>query len=149
MTPQNSFLGVGWRWPLGVGRSGSVAMSAGLDQVEQAMFLILSTEPGERPMRPEFGARLRRFVFAMVNASTAAAIAAEARSALERWEPRVVVDDVDVSTDSDNPALLWVDVTYTVKATNDRRNLVCPFYVIPSHGDEVPALAGPGGGASR
>lgn len=138
----NAFLGTGWRWPVGVTATGGVAMSSGIDAVEQALYLILSTEPGERPMRPEFGARLRRFVFAAADAETAALVADETRAALTRWEPRIAVADVDVSTDSDDPSLLWVDVRYVVRHTNDRRNLVFPFYVIPEH-DQPPAL-GPG-----
>jgi hypothetical protein len=50
-----------------------------------------------------------------------------------RWEPRVEVDDVDVYPDDAEPGLLYVDVHYTVKATNDERNLVFPFYTIPEN----------------
>jgi hypothetical protein len=33
--------------------------------------------------------------------------------------------------DDDENALVRVEISYTVRATNDRRNLVYPFYVIP------------------
>jgi phage baseplate assembly protein W len=138
----NSFLGTGWDWPIEVDATGSVAMVSGIEQLEQAMYLVLSTEPGERPMRPEFGCRLRQYVFAPANATTASLIAGEARSALTRWEPRVAVEDIEVSTDHDDPAVLWVDVTYTVRTTNNRRNLVFPFYVIPG-AEESPTAADP------
>jgi hypothetical protein len=36
-----------------------------------------------------------------------------------------------VTMDRVNPALLYIDVRYSIKATNDPRNLVFPFYVIP------------------
>ncbi len=142
MAATNAFLGVGWHWPLGVDATGAIALSSGTDQVEQAIYLILSTEPGERPMRPEFGCRLRQFVFAPGTAETAALVAGEARSALVRWEPRVLVEDVEVSTDVDDPAVLWVDVVYTVRSTNNRRNLVFPFYVIPAHDAAYDELTG-------
>lgn len=140
----NSFVGTGWRFPIDLDITGAIAMSSGTSDLEQAMYLILSTGPGERPMRPEFGCRLAQFVFAPGNATTAALMAAEVRWALLRWEPRVDVEDVVVSTDPDDAATLWIDIRYTVKATNDRRNLVFPFYVIPEHGsspleDALPA----------
>jgi phage baseplate assembly protein W len=103
------------------------------------MYLILSTTPGERPMRPEFGARLAQFVFASSDATTAGLVAAEVQTALTQWEPRVVVEQVVVSTDADEPATLWIDITYSVRSTNDRRNLVFPFYVIPENEDALAA----------
>lgn len=133
MSEHHSFVGAGWQWPLETDPTGSIALVGGTRELEQAMYLILSTNPGERPMRPEFGARLRRFVFSSGDATTAGLIAAEVQQALTRWEPRVAVQEVRVTTDPDDPTTLWIDITYVVRSTNDRRNLVFPFYVIPDH----------------
>ena len=99
------------------------------------MRLILATAPGERPMRPEFGCGVHDYVFAGTDASSAHAIAAEVRKSLLRWEPRVIVEEVDVVPDDDDAALLYITVHYRPKATNDPRNLVFPFYTIPSEGE--------------
>ncbi|MGH3157369.1 MAG: GPW/gp25 family protein [Streptosporangiaceae bacterium] len=48
-----------------------------------------------------------------------------------RWEPRVDITDVDVTPGDAELGLLYIDIKYVVKATNDRRNLVFPFYTIP------------------
>ncbi len=56
----------------------------------------------------------------------------EVRASLERWEPRIEVEEVAVSPDPDDPTVLFVDVSYTVSGTNDPRNLVFPFYSIPA-----------------
>lgn len=138
MSVRNSFIGTGWRWPVELDATGRVAMVSGATDLEQAMYLILSTTPGERPMRPEFGCRLAQFVFAPGNASTAGLIAAEVRTALARWEPRATVADVQVSTDPDDPCALWIAISYVVRTTNDRRNLVVPFYVVPDHVTPLP-----------
>lgn len=135
----HAFVGAGWHWPVETDPTGAFALTSGSALLEQAMYLVLSTSPGERPMRPEFGARLRQFVFESGDATTAGRLAAEVRSALVRWEPRVEVGDVVVTIDPDDPATLWIDVAYEVRSTNDRRNLVFPFYVIGRHeqaGDE-------------
>ena len=44
----------------------------------------------------------------------------------------MTVEQVDITTDADDPSTLWIDIGYTVRSTNDRRNLVFPFYVIPA-----------------
>jgi len=127
----DELIGTGWNWPVGPDRAGGIAMVSGVADLERALYLILSTHPGERPMRPEFGCRLRDFVFEPADATTAGLIAHEVRRSLQRWEPRAAVEEVLVTADADDPSLLWVDIAFTVLATYDRRNLVFPFYVIP------------------
>jgi phage baseplate assembly protein W len=72
-------------------------------------------------------------VFAPADAATAGQIAYEVRIALERWEPRITLTDVVVSFDRADEGMLLIDVRYTLRGTNDPRNLVFPFYVIPPH----------------
>ena len=131
MSSANSFIGVGWQWPIELNATGTVAMVSGTTDLEQSMQLVLATTPGERPMRPEFGCHLSEFVFAPGNAATASLLAAEVRASLTRWEPRVEIGDVRVNTDPADRSTLWIDIEYTVRSTNDRRNLVFPFYAIP------------------
>ncbi|MFF4282787.1 GPW/gp25 family protein [Streptomyces kronopolitis] len=127
------FTGRGWAWPMAVNPSGGVAMADGSSDLEQSIRLILGTEPGERPMRPEFGCAIRDQVFGSFDASTSGAIAQEVRRALDRWEPRIVVNEVDVVQSAGEQEVLHIHVSYHVAKTNSRRNLVHPFYVIPIH----------------
>lgn len=130
----DDFIGRGWLFPLDVTANGTIATIGGPRKLEQAMTLVLSTYPGERPFRPAFGSRLRDFTFEGATADVMAAIEREVRKSLDFWEPRVVVRDVTVAADLDRPNLLNIDITYVVKGENDERNLVHPFYTIP---DEV------------
>jgi uncharacterized protein len=127
------FIGSGWAFPVGVDDTGQIALVSGCREIEQAMRLILSTYPGERPMRPRFGSRLRDFIFDGATWENATAIAAEVRAALRQWEPRANVTDVVVTPEAAEPGVLTIDIMYTVKGTNDPRNLVFPFYTIPVH----------------
>jgi phage baseplate assembly protein W len=129
MTEQ--FIGRGWAFPLRVDATGGIALVSREQEIEEAIRLILGTSPGERPMRPEFGCRIHEHLFASADSETANAITREVRAALQRWEPRIEVADVVVSFDGLDHTLLYIDVRYSIKATNDRRNLVFPFYVIP------------------
>jgi phage baseplate assembly protein W len=132
MANTSDFIGSGWAFPLRVDVTGGIALVSRERELEEAMRVILSTAPGERPMRPEFGCGIHNYIFAGGDGETATAIAYEVRKALLRWEPRVLIDDVVVSPDDDEPSLLYIDVRYRPKATNDPRNLVFPFYTIPS-----------------
>jgi phage baseplate assembly protein W len=108
------FIGAGWAFPLGVGPQGGIALVRREVELEQAMRLILSTYPGERPMRPEFGSRIRDFVFRSVNVDTIAELSQEVRNALLRWEPRVDIEAVLVIPDPNDQGALYIDIQYVV-----------------------------------
>jgi phage baseplate assembly protein W len=134
MTESNSALvGRGWAFPLAVDVNGGIRIVGGVDEIEQAVYLILATTPGERPMRPEFGCNLADFVFEPIEPSTFGRIAFAVEQALRRWEPRIDVDDVTVGPDPDREGAVLIVVTYRISNTYDRRSLVVPFYVIPEH----------------
>ncbi|MEU9663564.1 GPW/gp25 family protein [Streptomyces chartreusis] len=127
----SEFTGTGWSFPLRVDSNGGIAMLTGAEKLEQAMCLVLTTYPGERPMRPGFGSRLRDFVFAGTDQGTLDEISREVLTSLTMWEPRTRVDDIEVTISPDDSCLVQIDIAYTIKTTNDRRNLVFPFYTIP------------------
>jgi phage baseplate assembly protein W len=127
----HEFVGAGWAFPLQLDQNGSFALVSDEREIEQAIRLIIGTAPGERPMRPEFGCAIHDFVFAQANASTAGQIAAEVQASLQRWEPRIEVDDVLVTIEETDHSVLYIDIQYHIRNTNDPRNLVFPFYTIP------------------
>lgn len=124
------FVGRGFAWPLGVDHTGSLRMTTGSD-VADSISVVLMTAPGERLMRPQFGCRIWDLLFEPVTANLVGLIRQAVRDALAQWEPRIEVEDVRPVPDEDNPGLVRIEIDYRVRATNDRRNLVYPFYVIP------------------
>jgi phage baseplate assembly protein W len=125
-------IGSGLAFPLQVDRRGGIALARDETDIEQAIELILATAPGERPMRPEFGCGVHDFVFDSIDASTVGRMELAIRDALDRWEPRVIVDTVEFNLDEVAEGRLIIDIGYHVRATNNMRNLVYPFYVIPA-----------------
>lgn len=129
---RNEFVGRGWGFPLRTEPNGSMALVSDHHEIEEAIRLVLATSPGERPMRPEFGCRIHDYVFAPVSATTAGALEFEVRESLDRWEPRISVEDVRVLFDADDQSTVYIDIDYVVGDANDPRNLVFPFYTIPA-----------------
>jgi len=129
-------LGTGIFFPLQVDHWGRLALARDETDVEQALWLILSTAPGERPMRPEFGCAVHDLVFDRIDGETIGRIEREIRVALDRWEPRVECDSVDFDYTEADDGKLVVELGYRVRATNEVRNLVYPFYVVPAEAGE-------------
>jgi phage baseplate assembly protein W len=128
-------IGRGWDFPTRVGAAGGIRLAGGGDEVDASIRMILSTSPGERVMRPAFGCAIWDHVFAPLHGGTLGLLEQATRDALAQWEPRIDVEAVTVAAD-DAHAVARIGIDYTVRATNDRRNLVYPFYVIPH--EEIP-----------
>lgn len=125
-------IGSGLAFPLQVDRRGGIALARDETDIEQAIELILATAPGERPMRPEFGCGVHDFVFDTIDATTIGKMELAIREALDRWEPRVIVETVEFDLDEIADGRLIIDIGYRIRVTNTIRNLVYPFYVIPA-----------------
>jgi phage baseplate assembly protein W len=127
--PARAFLGVGWAFPVRLAAGGAIAEAVFDADIAQAIRIILLTSPGERVMRPDFGAGLNDFVFEPVSVATIERVKARVTAALVAWEPRIDVLDVTVTTDPATRNCLLIDMSYRVRATNTRQNLVYPFFL--------------------
>ncbi len=129
MTTQ--IIGRGWAFPPQIGPRGGPALTSERTEIDQAIYIILSTSPGQRVMRPTFGCRLHELVFAPNNSHTVAQARRCVEQALGMWEPRINVIRVNVQPDPEEPNRLLIEIEYKVKATHNQRSLVYPFYLIP------------------
>jgi uncharacterized protein len=129
-------LGSGLAFPLNIDPHGAIALARGEEDVDQAIALILSTAPGERPMRPEFGCQVHDFIFDTLDAATVGKMESAIRAALDRWEPRIEVERVEFDLTRSGDGEVLSTISYRLRATNNKRNLVYPFYVIPAEETE-------------
>jgi phage baseplate assembly protein W len=133
LTTRTDHVGRGWSFPLELTSGGSFRLVSGAAELDAAIRLILGTRPGERVLRPDFGCAMWAQTFAPLTDSTVGLVVQAVREAVERWEPRVDLEQVHGEPDHEQ-ACIAVTVEYRVRATNDHRSLVYPFYVIPREG---------------
>jgi len=135
MSDPSDFIGRGISFPFRVDQSGSIATSSGVEDIDSSIRMILTTAPGERLMRPHFGCKIWELLFEPINANTLGLMSEAVREAIGRWEPRVTLEDVRLDPSQQDVGAVFINIDYVVRATNDRRNLVYPFYVIPREDD--------------
>ncbi len=123
------FLGVGWTSPVKLNKAGQVEMARYEDCVRQSILMILGTAKGNRIMRPDFGCGIHDLVFANNSPGTIGQVISEVRQALIQWEARIDVLEVDAYPDETQPNRLLIQINYQVRTTNNRFNLVYPFYL--------------------
>jgi hypothetical protein len=129
MATSSKLLGRGWTFPFTLDERGEVALSDGEADIQEAIWMILSTAFGERLMHPDFGCGIHDLVFAPNNTGTAGLARFYVQDALVRWEPRIDVEEVEVQADPAQAELLLISVSYRVRMTDSRYNLVYPFYL--------------------
>jgi phage baseplate assembly protein W len=111
------------RTGLQIGPNGGIGMVDEQGSLRQSILLLLSTRPGERVMRPDYGCDLHRLIFSPNDDTTAGLAMHYVTRALERWEPRVDIVHLDAAADDDYPERLILVLEYRVRASQRRDTL--------------------------
>ncbi|MBQ9818508.1 MAG: GPW/gp25 family protein [Proteobacteria bacterium] len=126
---KNNIIGSGFSFPMQVDALGGTEMSSDDANIRQSMMLILGTAPGERMMRPTFGCGIHDILFEPNTAITAAKIEYEVKRSIMEFEPRVADIEVVAQPDEEELSRMNVTISYTIRKTNTKANLVYPFYL--------------------
>ena len=104
-------------------------MVSGTDDIEQSLQILLSTQLGERVMQDEFGCDLNSMLFAEIDQSLMNSLTGLISDAILYHEPRIKMEDLEISESEAERGLLLISMDYTVRSTNSRYNMVYPFYL--------------------
>lgn len=106
------------------------------EDIRQAIGIILSTKRGERIMRPEFGCDIYHYAFGTMDYTTLCLMENAVAEAIIRWEPRIRDLDVRAEIAEDQDGMVRIQIGYHVRSTNNRFNIVYPFYLSEGTGGE-------------
>ena len=124
------FIGVGWGFPVKKDEeTNRLSLAVHEDSIKQAIRIIISTAKGERVMRPDFGCGIHELVFAPNDAATRGLAESHVSEALRVWEPRIEVLDISVRAAGAQREAMNINIDYRVRTTDNRFNLVYPFYL--------------------
>lgn len=125
----DAHLGRGIAFPLRTTVQGGLQLSDAGQNLAESIRILLRTRPGERVYRPEYGCRLSDLTFMPMNTDTLLLIRLHVQDALEKWEPRIVLEQVLADPD---PAQGRVNIVihYRARDSHQRRSLVYPFYLM-------------------
>ncbi len=131
MKHKKTFLGVGWKFPPTFDKkAGSVVLVSEEEDIRESLRIIMSTKKGERVMMPDFGCDLHHLAFEGIDGTLINEIDRLIRHAVLYFEPRIILNDVDIDTSAYLDGLLNINLEYTVRSVNKRSNMVYPFYII-------------------
>ena len=90
------------------------------DAIRASVIQIITTQKGERIMRPDFGCNAFSYVFQNNTEDFRIDAEREIRQALSRWEPRIRVDGIEITSDDiSEPGQILITVVYTITSTGE------------------------------
>jgi phage baseplate assembly protein W len=104
-------------FPPRVGSDGRIVWSEGETNIREAIQIVLQTAENERINLPTFGAGLQRYLFEPNTVATRFQIQDKITRALQLWEPRLSVTDVDVQQDPSDPQSAIATIEYKLVST--------------------------------
>lgn len=123
----SAFLGRGWSFPPVLTDRG-IRMSSYEQDIRESLHVLLSTSPGERVNRYEYGSPLRCYTFEPLTVQTSIRMREDIARAIALYEPRITPEDISFEEQPEK-GLLMIQLKYTVILTNNRNNMVYPFYI--------------------
>ena len=127
---EKSFLGRGWSFPPTFDhKTGEAVLVDEAEDIRQSLYILFTTIPGERIMRPRFGCNLFSQVFNQINTTTQTYIKGLIADAILYFEPRITLEEIQFDDYDALEGVLYIQLTYTIRKTNTRTNVVYPFYV--------------------
>lgn len=131
MSEDKSFLGEGWAFPPEFSKATKESkLIAEDDDIKESLYILLSTSPGERVMHPSYGCGIKSLVFDNVTESRITILKDMITKSILFFETRISLNSVDINTDQINDGVLLVNIFYTIRTTNNRSNMVYPYYFI-------------------
>src|SRR5258706_7703135 len=129
MDQQKAWLGRGWSYPVRIDpATGGVAYVEYETDIRQSILIILSTAPGERMMRPDFGCGIHDLAFEVINVATLTRIEATVTAAITKYEARIELLSVRADPLQPSDGLMLIDLEKSFSRTNTTCNLVYPFF---------------------
>jgi hypothetical protein len=130
--PRDSFLGTGWKFPVSfeknAGNECKNRMSKAEQDIAESLTILFTTRPGERVMRPNYGASLEDLVFEPANVSLLAYIEELIRQSILYYEPRIELLHIKLDSSQYMEGVILIDLVIKVRSTNNRFNYVYDYY---------------------
>ena len=127
---EKSFLGKGWSFPPTFDKKlGDIEMVTMDEDIKQSLGIYFSTKLGERIMRSDYGCFLHSQVFELANESLIQGLSKELERSINEFEPRILIIEIKANKVDSSEGLIEINVAYEIRATNNRSNIVFPFYI--------------------
>ncbi len=130
MNESDKIIGRGWAFPpqFKAGTNETV-MAEGVDDINQSLYILFTTEIGERVMQPNYGSAMKSMIFESINEHFKSYMRLVLTRSIALYEARIKPISIDFSEDEALDGRYLMHLDYVVLATKQKNSFVFPFYL--------------------
>lgn len=106
-----------------ISSTGDIAPVVNKESIKQSLRMLINTARTTRVFLPDYGARIRGFLFEPFDLSTANRLGQEIRETIQNYEKRITLIDINVIMGTDEKSY-DVNVSYQITNTNITDNVL-------------------------
>ncbi|NII27608.1 hypothetical protein HB364_21175 [Pseudoflavitalea sp. X16] len=130
MSTENEIIGTGWAFPPHFDPdSNTTAMADGVEDINQSLYILFTTELGERVMQPNYGSALKSMLFESINEHFKTYMRMVLVRSIALYEARIRPLNIDFVADETLEGRYLMLLDYIVVSTRKRNNFIFPFYL--------------------
>lgn len=77
-------------------QSKDIKVAYDINAIKNSLINLFNTMPGERLLLPDYGSDIRQFIFEPITEATGRSLGYAIKDAIEKWEPRVTVLNLNI-----------------------------------------------------
>ena len=105
------------------GVDGDFKTYTNLEVIMQSIWVILNTPKGSRVWQPEFGCNVMAYIWDLLDDKTVNTMRTEIENALTRWEPRINLEEVNVTVSPYKQGTIDVSITFNYDGKDYTKNM--------------------------
>jgi phage baseplate assembly protein W len=126
----NKIIGRGWAFPPQfIAETNETVMAGGVDDINQSLYILFTTELGERVMQPNYGSAMKRMLFESVNEHFKSYMRMVLVRSIALYEARIKPLRIEFGADETEEGRYLMVLDYIVIATRQKNNFIFPFYM--------------------
>ena len=130
MNESDKIIGRGWAFPPQFkAETNETVMAEGVDDINQSLFILFTTEIGERVMQPNYGSAMKSMIFESINEHFNSYMRLVLTRSIALYEARIKPISIDFFEDEALDGRYLMHLDYFVLATKQKNSFVFPFYL--------------------
>lgn len=130
MNKENNIIGKGWAFPPQFNvEDNTTVMVDSVEDIHQSLYILFTTELGERVMQPDYGSAMKTMIFEGMNEHFLSYMRMVLTRSILLYEARIKPLSIDFTMDPQDASLFIMHLSYVIVSTNQRNNFVFPYYI--------------------
>lgn len=127
---EGNITGKGWSFPPRFDKANQELITVtGVKDIEESLRILFGTRKGERVLEPDFGCNISDVIFRNMGLSEKTSLKNRITQAIYQYEARISLNQIEIDSSQIGNGICYILIDFTIESTNNRRNIVFPFFL--------------------